>query len=54
MWHVFISGVYSEAGRVGQKIWTRLLSLKKKKKKKKKKKQTNKQANGVCLYGIVT
>ena len=51
MWHVFISGVYSEAGRVGQKIWTRLLSLKKKKKKKK---QTNKQANGVCLYGIVT
>ena len=24
MWHIFICGVYSGAGSVGQKIWTRI------------------------------
>ena len=27
MWHVFICGVYSGAGRVGQKIWTQDFKL---------------------------
>ena len=41
---------------VKQEEWDRRFGLAyyPSKKKKKKNKQTNKQANGVCLYGIVT